>query len=790
MSYCKEKFKTPDKKFVPYSFTFANGDFTKENMCAIAKGMQEKGLSPGYIQDRGLGDDERFTTPKFFENIKEIIECTDLPLGLCDEQGGIYGCSVFQHTDKYYPKGISLYWEKHTDIVPDCFVAVSLKMDSDKVITNSIRKVNTGDRVNNDEIIYAFHKYHDVSLSGSEIDYLADEMSDIIIENVYEKIKEGLGEYFGNRFTGLFMDLEGDFGYKLAYNDELYGIYNKLFNEDMFEILPLLFLEDTDGLWMRARYRYHTAITHTYKRFFEKLANWCVENNIEFTGHTWEENLYGQVIQQGDFYEIEKMFTIIGVDSLRLDCYSPRDFKEAQTIADKENKGYMCEAMACVGWGVSPEEIKRAINCMTLYGVTQIVPHGIHTDRKNFDAMGFAPDSYDINPYWNYFEQISAYATRNSYMNSLGKMSVDTVLINPINSVKALVGDYVFDKDCEFTAYIIEQKDILKLKHGWEINKIEADYSEVINTLHNNRVQFHIYDDIYFMESDFDGIENIVVPTMAIISLEMSKKLVELSNNGKKIYVTGELPYASTENGKNDKEIFNLLSQLNIYKYDINEINSEVKIISDNFDLRTSHRTDDKYDYFYLYNDSDKLHSAVIEFTDIFGEAFLLNPETGEQVSANTLKTNKGTQIYVNFDAYEAYWVLIKKEKTIKLTDFVCDKSDRMLFDPDFTGFTTFTTKFTLEEFEKVSLEIDRVYHTGEVFVNGHSVGARMWKPFIYDLTRYAKTGENTLEIKVGNLMCNSLKDYGDKWQITIHRPNPKESYYTGIYGDVKLIIS
>ena len=42
MSYSKEKFKTPDKKFVPYSFTFAKGDFTKENMCAIAKGIQEK----------------------------------------------------------------------------------------------------------------------------------------------------------------------------------------------------------------------------------------------------------------------------------------------------------------------------------------------------------------------------------------------------------------------------------------------------------------------------------------------------------------------------------------------------------------------------------------------------------------------------------------------------------------------------------------------------------------------------------------------------------------------------
>ena len=789
MSYSKEKFKTPDKKFVPYSFTFANGDFTKENMCAIAKGMQEKGLSPGYIQDRGLGDSERFTTPEFFKRIKEIIECTDLPLGLCDEQGGIYGCSVFHHTDMDYPKGISLYWEKHEDVVPECFVAVALKMDGERVITNSIRKVEIGEKVNTDEIIYSFNKYHNRSLSGSEIDYLADEMSDIIIENVYEKIKKGLGEYFGNRFTGLFMDLEGDFGYKLAYNDELYGIYNKLFNEDMFEILPLLFLEDTDGLWMRARYRYHTAITHTYKRFFEKLANWCIENNIEFTGHTWEENLYGQVIQQGDFYEIEKMFTIIGVDSLRLDCYSPRDFKEAQTIADKENKGYMCEAMACVGWGVSPEEIKRAINCMTLYGVTQVVPHGIYTDRNNIERMGFAPDSYDINPYWNYFEQISEYATRNCYMNSLGKMSVNTVLVNPINSVKALVGDYVFDKECEFTSYIIEQKDILRLKHGWEIKNIESDYSQTIDTLHNNRVQFHIYDDVYFMKSDFQGIENIIVPTMAIISLEMLKKLVDLSKKGKKIYITGELPYATIENGKNDKELYPLLSQLKDYRTDVNEIISEVKILSDNFDLRASRRTDEKCEYFWLYNDSCKLQNAEIELSNVFGDAYILNSETGEEEKAHFIKTKSGTRISINFDAYEAFWIVVKKEKIIKLKDVVCDKSERMLFDPDFTGFVTYTTKFNLEDFEKVTLSFDRAYHMAEVFVNGQSVGARMWKPFAFDLTEYAKNGENSLEIKVGNLVCNSLKDYGEKWQVTIHRQNPKTSYYTGILGDIELSV-
>lgn len=51
-------------------------------------------------------------------------------------------------------------------------------------------------------------------------------------------------------------------------------------------------------------------------------------------------------IAGGDFYEIERKFSIIGTDSLRLECYCEREFAEAKTIAHMENKWMMCEALA------------------------------------------------------------------------------------------------------------------------------------------------------------------------------------------------------------------------------------------------------------------------------------------------------------------------------------------------------------------------------------------------------------------------------------------------------------
>ena len=74
-----------------------------------------------------------------------------------------------------------------------------------------------------------------------------------------------------------------------------------------------------------------------------------------------------------------------------------------------------------------------------------------------------------------------------------------------------------------------------------------------------------------------------------------------------------------------------------------------------------------------------------------------------------------------------------------------------------------------------------------EVLVNGQSAGARLWNPYEWDLTELVRPGENTIEIVVGNLMCSSLKDHGDRWQVGIHRRNPQTAFLTGLNGTIEL---
>lgn len=104
MNKFNNKFKNPDKSFSPYCFCFLNGDFEKEHITAMAKEMERKGMSPGYFQDRGITKNP-FLSDRFFDTFKNVLESTNIPMGFCDEGGGIYGKSVMR-------KNLSLYWKK------------------------------------------------------------------------------------------------------------------------------------------------------------------------------------------------------------------------------------------------------------------------------------------------------------------------------------------------------------------------------------------------------------------------------------------------------------------------------------------------------------------------------------------------------------------------------------------------------------------------------------------------------------------------------------------------------
>lgn len=118
-----------------------------------------------------------------------------------------------------------------------------------------------------------------------------------------------------------------------------------------------------------------------------------------------------------------------------------------------------------------------------------------------------------------------------------------------------------------------------------------------------------------------------------------------------------------------------------------------------------------------------------------------------------------------------------------------------------FSGMATYSRAFELpaDAFgpdKRLVLDLGKVQHVAEVYVNDQSVGI-VWKPDdVLDITRVVVTGENRLRIEVGNVWANRLlgdRDRPDEQRFT--RTNVPVHYHSdqlipsGLLGPVRVCV-
>jgi hypothetical protein len=84
--------------------------------------------------------------------------------------------------------------------------------------------------------------------------------------------------------------------------------------------------------------------------------------------------------------------------------------------------------------------------------------------------------------------------------------------------------------------------------------------------------------------------------------------------------------------------------------------------------------------------------------------------------------------------------------------------------DEKFSGFIEYENTFTLGILEgNNSLDLGKVKHLAEVWINDVWIGSRMWSPFVFDITKAVHEGVNQIKVRVGNLIAeNAGIDTGD----------------------------
>jgi hypothetical protein len=235
---------------------------------------------------------------------------------------------------------------------------------------------------------------------------------------------------------------------------------------------------------------------------------------------------------------------------------------------------------------------------------------------------------------------------------------------------------------------------------------------------------------------------------------------------------------------------------------------SPVQFESGDFAMLMQRRRIDGRDFFWLANNTGQPHASILRLHGCTGTVSLWDCETGQIRPIPSEQTKSGLVIDVKFGPYDGFWLVadpieksniknqisklqIQNQKepdallkldgpwTIRIDPTVQPKIEHPLEIPSefttpsgstkpledwnqwglgkFSGLIDYETTFTIPAFTNpIVLDLGKVRHCAEVWVNGQFCGKRLWPAFEFDITPAAKPGENRLRIRVGNLINNS----------------------------------
>ena len=818
-------FKEPDKLYAPFAFWFWDAPLDRAQAAAMAAEMCRQGFNPGYIHGRTGLPTEQWLSPEWFEAVDAALQTTEQAgayLGYCDEYNWpgaqVAGRMLEEHPDL---QALSLKWEirdvaaGETAQLPESFFTTAAEIGAEGLIMSATLKViGSGPAFPWSPPAgrwraFSFSTFPHSGRDGSPIDYLDERLPDLVIKMVHEPYVEKFGDRLGRSMIGMFMDHEGDYGWKLCWSDSLAKFYRQRYARDIREWTPLLIERDAEGLWPKARFDWLEAVSKIYcEGFFAKLTRWTESKGMYLTAHVWEESLMLQTEAVGDFMRFQRSITMPGTDSLVTKPLEVVEFKETQSVSEFENKRCCSEILGVIGWKMTPVTLKQTANACTAWGVSHMMPHGVFNNR-NLNSIPYPPDFYTENPYWPYFHLWNDFARRASYVNSHGRTVPDVLLLNPLDSVWAAIGEWLF----------VPRKDVQQ-----QVRAINQIYHHAITDLTAARIEFLIGDRYYLNKmsvvpadsnanapehgpclaiSDF-RFKAVILPPLVVVPRAVVEKLLSFARAGGFVYTLGELPIGSTDAGLNDPALQEMLAALTALPNVIpckdglaaelarkdTRLASQIRFEAGEFPMLQMHRRIDGRDFFWLANNTMEPWDCRVTIADVAGAANIWDCETGAIRNAPSTDTPAGARLSLRFKPLEAYWLAfdpqttpatLAEEKPIPAAQVVpldgpwrvrIDPAAQPSLNPDVAKFCTvrwtapwlavgeqadFRYVFDLPaipERAEVRVTADAGF---TLWVNDQACPRRSWDDVwqqvsIHDLTPLLKAGRNVIAIHAGAL--------------------------------------
>lgn len=271
--------------------------------------------------------------------------------------------------------------------------------------------------------------------NASAVDILNPQVMDRFLAETHDRYYAKFGNAFGRTLKGFFTDEPQYFRYDTAYTPVMQAEYRKRYGDDLLDGLGALFV-DCDGA-KGFRFRYWRLMNELYTEHFAgRIYRWCEAHRSMLTGHSIDENsLGGQMMCSAGvmpFYEYEH---IPGIDWLGRSISSEMAPKQVASVSQQLGKKHvLTETFACVGWDVTPKELKRIAEWQYVNGVNlmchHLYPYSIRGQRKR-DYPAFYSEH---NPWTDELHRFNEYFTNLGYLLAESREKADVAIIHPMHS--------------------------------------------------------------------------------------------------------------------------------------------------------------------------------------------------------------------------------------------------------------------------------------------------------------------------------------------------------------------
>ena len=812
----RKEFLKPPRQYAQYPLWFWNDELTEEGIRRQIGWMDEKGVFGFTIHPRmGLSKKVGYLTPRWLELTRIAVEEAarrQMYVYLYDEgmypSGSAHGKVVEGHPE-LASQGLQMTSVPFTGPgrlthnvqlgERESLVAlVLLKRDSGsaKYLPETARLLPAGREIREDLpagdwTLFSFvqmpsggqirgvHPEEEEKLPGAppSADILNPAATARFIAETHEKYYAVLAPHFGRTVLGIFTDEPGIMGRRgkrglMPWTEGFLRTLNKSVQYDFTSCLPFLWVEAADGRELTLRHDYRAAVAEALNQnYYRPLSEWCANHGIALTGHpSGGGDMKPQVYFQEPGQDIVWRGLLPG-KATRLEGGSVVGKSASSMAVNLGRPVVLNELYGAYGWRLTMDEMKWLADWLFVRGTNRLVPHAFYYSVEGDRIFERPPDLSWFNVWWPHYGDFATYTNRLSWTMTGGAPVAPVGIVTVSGNTPWRASSALLRNQRDFHYIDDSLFDRAEFKQG-QLQLAEAIYTVLV------------LDGLNLVEPELLGhLEQCLKSGITVLSWESALTVSKLRpDQGSQSAVARLKAHPLFKTIRDERDLLAQVSSAAPWDLRVSPAAPE---------LRYAHRVRDGVDFYLLVNEGDTRISALASFRQVSMPEFW-DAETGRMWAPPVIRSGREeTSLRVELEPRQSLLAVFGHgsispasrarsfltERTLVLPDDgwtlritgrelpgqALDDWTRIPEMADFSGTAWYERRVSLparflDDAEEVLLDCGTVREWALVEINGISCGARLWLPFVFDIKKALRPGENRVRIGVTNTRANELE--------------------------------